>query len=96
MLDDFTLKFHDSRTTFHHKMFSLDAKQLTFIGSAAATLIAGAYVLWGPAEKRKARKKKGESHTLRIFLVLVLSGKISSPELVIFSHVATASSCQNI
>ena len=46
-------------------MFSLDGRQLLLFGSTAAALAAGAYVLWGPSEKKKSRKKKGESETER-------------------------------
>ena len=42
-------------------MFSLDGRQLLLFGSTAAALAAGAYVLWGPSEKKKTRKKKGET-----------------------------------
>jgi len=43
-------------------MLSLDAKNVFLIGGAAVAVLAGAYVIWGPSE-RKRRKANSRGHS---------------------------------
>jgi len=41
-------------------MLSVDAKNIFLIGGAALAALAGAYVIWGPSErKHKKRNRRG-------------------------------------
>jgi len=48
-------------------MHFIDAKNVFLIGGAAAVVLAGAYVIWGPSErKRNKGSRRGNVNTVEI------------------------------
>jgi len=52
-------------------MLSIDTKNVFLIGGAAVAVLAGAYVIWGPSERRRRKKGNRRGNTITWMHILL-------------------------